>query len=162
MKRNCVFILLLAGLGGLFFTACPNPSGGGGNGGGDGSLSIANSSWSDTLVPETTLQFLTGTVTLGGGASTATNNKNWYWGDMDGQTYPYDIVEDEYEILALLDQVEDNWGTNLEFFPDAVVVVWTDFTKKIGFQLHYYAASNGKNYERFICWIDPTHEFKRQ
>ncbi|MDR0706375.1 MAG: hypothetical protein LBF60_00680 [Treponema sp.] len=160
MKRNLLFTLLLAGFIGVFFIACDN--------GGDPiddpddpAVSISGSSWSDTLNPETTLLFSANQVTLGGGHSAATGDKNWYWGEMDGQSYPYDVVEKAAEIEDLLDKVEDNWGTNYTDWPDAVIVVWTDPAKNIGFQLHYYAKGSGKSYERLICWLDPAHEFKR-
>ncbi|MDR1588509.1 MAG: hypothetical protein LBS57_13730 [Treponema sp.] len=161
MKRNCLFVLLLAGVIAMFFIACKNPTDSGVDG--NDPVSISNSSWADGLNPETTLQFMIDQVTLGGGSSAVTGNKNWYWGAMDGQTYPFDVVEDTDAILALLDQVEDFWGSNFEVLPDAVIVVWTDFAKKIGFQLHYYDAGTGKNYERFICWgVGQPHEFIRQ
>jgi hypothetical protein len=159
MKRNLFFTFLLVGIS-VLFLACPNPSNGGTKGPAD---LIANSSWSDTLVPDTTLLFSINQVTLGGQSSAVTNNKNWYWGDMDGRTYTFDLVEDGAAIADLLDQVEDNWGTNYTTFPDAVIVVWTDPIKKVGFQLHYYAEGSGKSYERLICWgVGQPHEFKRQ
>jgi hypothetical protein len=154
MKRNLLFTLLFAGFIGIFFIACENPAGKGTEG---PDITIPNSTWSDTLNPETTLGFSATQVTLGGGATGAA--KNWYWGDLDGQSYPFSLIEDTSEIAALLDQVEDNWGTNYTTWPDAVIVVWTEPTKNIGFQLHYYAAGSGKNYGRLICWIDPAHEF---
>jgi hypothetical protein len=159
MKRNWLCTLLIADVIGMVFIACENPNGGGG---GEEPFSISNSTWSDTLVPDTTLQFSATSVTLGGEPS-GTGNKNWYWGTtMDGQTYPFDAVEDEGEILALLDQVEDNWGSDYTTLPDAVIVVWTNPEKNIGFQLHYYASGTGKNYERLICWgVGQPHEFKR-
>jgi hypothetical protein len=70
---------------------------------------------------------------------------------MDGQPYPFDLVKEDSAIEALLDQVEDNWGTNYTVWPDAVVVVWTNSGKNIGFQLHYYTEGSEKNYERLIC-----------
>jgi hypothetical protein len=156
MKRNLLFTLLFAGFIGMFFIACDNLAGGGDDD--DESLSIVNTNWSDTLNPETTLGFSATQVTLGGGRA-AGAAKNWYWGDLDEGSYPFSLVEDASEIAALLDQVEDNWGTNYTTWPDAVIVVWTDSIKNIGFQLHYYAAGSGKSYERLICWIDPAHEF---
>jgi hypothetical protein len=157
MKKNLLFTLLLAGFIGVFFLACQNPAA---NGPGDEDP-VADSSWSDTLNPETTLVFSAIRVTLGGGLATGAT-KNWYWGkDLDGQSYPFSLARDESEIVALLDQVEDNWGSNYATLPDAVIVVWTDPIKNIGFQLHYYAEGSGKDYERLICWIDPAHEFKR-
>jgi hypothetical protein len=160
MKRNWLFTVLFAGVIVMFFIACDNPAGGGGGGGGYNG--IPNSSWSDTLNPETTLLFSADLVTLGGGVSSVTNNKNWYWRELDGQSYPFTLTEDEAEIQVLLDKVEVNWGTDYAVLPDSVIVVWTDLEKSIGFQLHYYAAGSGKNYERLICWgIDPPHEFKR-
>jgi hypothetical protein len=159
MKRNLLFALLAAGFVGVFFLACQNPVNGGGTGGGD---LIANSSWSDALNPETTIEFSANQVTLGGGLATGAA-KNWYWGAMDGQTYPFDLVEGAENIRALLDQVEDNWGTDYTTLPNAVIVVWTESVKNIGFQLHYYAAGAGKNYERLICWgIGQPHEFRRK
>ncbi|MDR2053774.1 MAG: hypothetical protein LBP80_10200 [Treponema sp.] len=159
MKRNLLFTLLFAGFVGIFFIACENPNGGESGGGG---VFVAPSSWSDSLNPDTTLLFSATQVTLGGGTSEITDKKNWYWKEMDGQSYPYNLVEDAEDIRVLLDKVEDNWGTNYTTWPDAVIVVWTDPTKNIGFQLHYYAAESGKSYERLICWgIDPSHEFKR-
>jgi hypothetical protein len=161
MKRKLLFTLLFAGFIGIFFIACENPASEGSEG---SDITIANSTWSDTLVPETTLQFSVATVTLGGGSSAATGGKNWYWGTaMDGKSYTYDLVEETAEILTLLDQVEDNWGTNYTTLPDAVIVVWTNTAKNIGFQLHYYAKGTGKDYERLICWgVGQPHEFKRK
>jgi hypothetical protein len=160
MKKNLVFTLLLAGIIGIFFIGCENPNGGGQE---EEPVSIANSTWSDDpIIPETTLQFSAATVILSGQPSESTGNKNWYWGDMDGRNYPFDLVENPGDILALLDQVEDNWGTNYNPLPDAVIVVWTDPGKNIGFQLHYYAKGTGKDYERLICWgVGQPHEFKR-
>jgi hypothetical protein len=160
MKRNCLFTLLLAGVIGMVFIACENPSSGGT--GGVGTTFISNSNWYDDLVPETTLTFMVSTVTLGGELSASTDNKNWYWGTMDGQTYPFDVVEGREDILDLVDQVEDNWGTDFTTLPDAVIVVWTTPGKNIGFQLHYYKAGTGKDYERLICWgVGSPHEFIR-
>lgn len=157
MKRNLLFTLLFAGFIGVFFVACENPNGGNP----EELFSIANSMWSDSLIPETTLQFSATTVILGG--ESTGEEENWYWGAMVEQSpYPFDMVEDVDEILTLLDQVEDNWGTDYTILPDAVIVVWTNVGKKIGFQLHYYEAGTGKNYERLICWgIGQPHEFKR-
>jgi hypothetical protein len=161
MKRNWLFTLLIAGVIGMVFIACDNPSGGGTEG--PDPVFISYSTWYDDLDPETTLQFMLNTVTLGGEPSAATGNKNWYWGaTMDGQSYSFALVEDSDEIEDLLDRVEDNWGTNFTILPDAVIVVWTNSAKNIGFQLHYYEASMEKNYERLICWITDKqpHEFK--
>ncbi|MDR2445991.1 MAG: hypothetical protein LBD58_01670 [Treponema sp.] len=160
MKRNLLFTLLLAGFIGVFFIACDN-SGGPIDDPDDPAVSISDSSWSDAINPETTLSFSANQVTLGGEPSAETGDKNWYWGVLDGKSYPYNIVENAAEIEDLLDKVEDNWGSAYTVWPDAVIVVWTDPLKNIGFQLHYYAKGSGKNYERLICWIDPTHEFKR-
>ncbi|MDR0760190.1 MAG: hypothetical protein LBF74_08780 [Treponema sp.] len=162
MKRDILFTILFAGLIGLFFIACDNPAGTSGEPGSP-IESIPNSDWSDTLNPETTLTFTATGVTLGGEPSSASDDKNWYWGAaLDGQNFSIDIVEDTDAILALLDQVEDNWGTNYTTLPDAVIVVWTDTTKNIGFQLHYYAKGSGKSYERLVCWgIGQPHEFTR-
>jgi hypothetical protein len=124
---------------------------------------IPNSDWSDRLNPETTLSFTATGVTLGGQSSTATSGKNWYWGDLYGRTFPVDIVEDSAAILDLIDDVEPNWGSDFTTLPGAVIVVWTDSIKKIGFQLHYYAAVTGKNHERLICWgVGQPHEFTRE
>ncbi|MDR2741683.1 MAG: hypothetical protein LBB98_05955 [Treponema sp.] len=161
MKRNLLFTILVAALIGLFFIACDNPANG------DSPVPptkpIPNSDWSDTLNPETTLSFTANGVTLGGTSSGASGGKNWYWGSLDGQNFSIDIVENADAILALLDQVEDNWGSNYTTLPGAVIVVWTVPNKKIGFQLHYYAAGVGKDYERLICWgVGQPHEFIRE
>jgi hypothetical protein len=158
MKRNILFTLLLAVIIGLSFVACEDTSGGPE----DLYTGIPNSSWSDVLVPETTLLFLTNQVTLGG-TSTGTPAQNWYWGDLGGRSYPFDVVDDQASILEIVDRVEDNWGTNDPALPDSIVLVWTDQAKKIGIQIYYYAAGRGKNYERLVCWgVGQPHEFRRR
>ncbi|MDR2477896.1 MAG: hypothetical protein LBD48_01135 [Treponema sp.] len=160
MKRNVLCIALAAVIG-LLLIACANPV--------DDSaldayaaraINLANTVWTDSpLNPETTISFTSDRVILGGEASAASGNKNWYWGGMDGQTLTFDWYEDAGDILEIIDRVEDNWGTNITP-PDAVAVVWTVPASKIGFQLHYYAAGSGKSYERLVCWgIGQPHEF---
>jgi hypothetical protein len=139
--------------------ACPQPTDDKPKG--PGPVSISGSDWSDSLNPETTLRFLVDTVTLGG-TSTGTSDQNWYWGKLTSQSPAFDIVEDAAAVRDIVDLVEDNWGTNITM-PDAVIVVWTDYQNKKGFQLYYYRAGSGKSYERLVCWgVGNPHEFKRK
>jgi hypothetical protein len=160
MKRNALFAILFTLVIGVLFIACPNST----DPEPDAPIDIAGTEWSDGLKPETTLSFLANnTVRLGGEVSPAANNKNWYWGNLPSTTLPFDLVEGADAVRDLVDQVEDNWGTNITL-PDAVIVVWTNAANKIGFQLHYYkAVASGKNYERLVCWgLSSPHEFKKK
>ena len=159
MKRNVLYVAVFAALS-LLLMACPNPTDD--NGSGPSPIAVANTEWSDSLNPETTLVFIGNEVTLGGQPSAATNNKNWYWDTLDGRSLPYELVEEAAAKQDIADRVEDNWGTNYTM-PDAIVVVWTDPANKIGLQLYYYRAGTGKNYERLVCWgIGQPHEFRKK
>ena len=86
MKRNVLYVAVFAALS-LLLMACPNPTDD--NGSGPSPIAVANTEWSDSLNPETTLVFIGNEVTLGGQPSAATNNKNWYWDTLDGRSLPY-------------------------------------------------------------------------
>jgi hypothetical protein len=123
-------------------------------------INLPDSLWSDTLNPVTTLEFSATQVTLGGGK---TNDANWYWGVLDGQSFTFDMINDTAVMENIINRTENNWGYDTPL-PDAMIVVWTDVPKQIGFQLYYYAATEGRyNYDRLVCWgVGQPHEFKRQ
>jgi hypothetical protein len=122
-------------------------------------INLPDSSWSDTLNPETTLEFSVTQVTLGGGK---TGDTNWYWGALDGQSFTFDMVNDTDVMEGIINKTENNWGYDTPL-PDAMVVVWTDPLKQIGFQLYYYEKTEGRyNYDRLVCWgVGQPHEFRR-
>jgi hypothetical protein len=124
-------------------------------------INLPGSTWTDGLNPSVTLSFTSDQVTLGGGK---TGDNNWYWGSLDGQNLPINVVDTASAMTQIIDYVEPNWGSDVSL-PDAVIIVWTNTEKKTGFQLYHYAPvpDSRYNYDRLVCWgVGQPHEFKRQ
>jgi hypothetical protein len=142
LKRS---VFLLAVILVLAFASCDNPSssGDGGGGGWIGEYndtpiaSFTGTTWSDGLIPESTIEFISSTqVRLTGRYWEAVNGQNMGVGG----THPYEVSG-----LFPDDKVE----------PGVIVIM--DTLKRTGFEFYYYRAMTGANgiekHQRMVAWF---------